>query len=107
MKDVIFLGSSLDDIRQFPREAQRQVGFQMHRLQVGDQPQDFKPMPSVGRGVYEIRVRAGGAYRAFYVSKFEEGIYILHAFQKKTRKTSPGDLKIGQQRYQQLIQERP
>lgn len=56
-------------------------------------------MPAVGSGVQEIRIRAGGADRVFYVAKFEEVVSVLHAFQKKTQKTAKHDLEIGQQRY--------
>jgi phage-related protein len=56
-------------------------------------------MPWIGAGVYEIRIYAHGAYRVFYVVIFEEAIYVLHAFQKKTKKTAKRDIEIGQQRY--------
>jgi len=56
-------------------------------------------MPSVGAGVYEIRIHVDDAYRVFYVAKFEEAVYVLHAFQKKTQKTAKHDIEIGRQRY--------
>ena len=63
-------------------------------------------MPSVGSGVYELRVRAGGAFRILYLTKFDEGIYVLHAFEKRTSKTSRRDLAIGLQRYREVISAR-
>ena len=63
-------------------------------------------MPMVGTGEYELRIRADGAFRVFYVPKFEEGIYVLHAFQKKSRRTSKADLEIGAKRYREVIASR-
>jgi phage-related protein len=63
-------------------------------------------MPIIGKGVQEIRIRTTDAYRIFYIAKFSEAIYILHAFQKKTQKTPRNHIELGQQRYKQLIQER-
>jgi len=63
-------------------------------------------MTSIGAGVYELRIRSGGAYRVIYVSKFEEAIYVLHAFQKKTQRTALGDIKLARQRFKQLIETR-
>ena len=69
-------------------------------VQVGREPADFKPLPAVGSGACEIRIRnAAGAFRVVYVAKFEEAVYVLHAFQKKTRKTSQADIKLAVQRY--------
>ena len=69
-------------------------------VQVGREPADFKPLPAVGSGAYEIRIReAAGAFRVVYVAKFEEAVYVLHAFQKKTRKTSQADIEMAVQRY--------
>lgn len=67
---------------------------------------DFKHMPSVGLGVQEIRVRIGGAFRVIYVAKFAEAIYVLHAFQKKSRQTNKSDIELARQRFKALLQER-
>jgi phage-related protein len=77
----------------------RKTGLELRAVQRGREPTDFKPVPSVGTGVYEIRIHAQDAYRVFYVAKFEEAIYVLHAFQKKTQKTTKHDIEIGRQRY--------
>jgi phage-related protein len=98
-KRIVWIGSSRDDLRRFPKEAQRKAGYQLRLVQQGKEPDDFKPMPSVGPGAYEIRVQLGDAYRVFYVVKFEEAVYVLHAFQKKTQKTARRDIEIGRQRY--------
>jgi len=75
-------------------------------VQRGFQPTDFKAMPAVGAGVYELRVRAGGAFRVFYVVRFEEAIYVLHAFQKRSRRTSQLDIDIGAKRHREVVSSR-
>jgi phage-related protein len=98
-KTIVWVGSSRDDIRDFPREARRKAGVELRAIQRGQSPTDFKPMPAVGPGAYEIRIQARGAYRVFYIAKFDEAVYVLHAFQKKTQKTASRDIDIGRQRY--------
>lgn len=105
-KPILWIGSSRDDLINFPDAARKKVGFQLRAVQSGDTPSDFKPMPTVGLGVEEIRIRTEDAYRIFYVARFAEAVYVLHAFQKKTQKTSKSDIEIGQKRYQQMLQYR-
>jgi phage-related protein len=69
--------------------------FQLRRVQQGLDPNDWKPMSSVGPGVREIRIRVGDAYRVFYVATFDEGVYVIHAFAKKARKTARRDIDVG------------
>jgi phage-related protein len=102
VKDVRFCGCSLDLIRGFPKEAKRDAGYQMHRVQHGLEPTDWKPMPSIGSGVREIRIMHEGQYRVIYVTKFKDAIYVLHAFQKKTRKTRKQDIDAAKQVLRQL-----
>lgn len=102
MQTVIFVGSSRDDIREFPESTRREMGRQILRLQHGLEPEDWKPMKTVGASVREIRIRVQGQYRAFYTTKVGNAVYILHAFQKKTQKTSSKDIALGQQRFKQL-----
>lgn len=90
----------LDDLRAFPEEARREAGHQLHLVQLGLMPDDWKPMPTVGRGVYEVRIRTALEHRVFYVAKHAEGIYVLHAFEKKTQRTRRADLQIGTIRFQ-------
>ena len=106
-KSVYWLGSSLKDLREFPASARRRAGQYLELVQNGIDPIDFKRMPIVGPGAYELRIRAQGAYRVFYVAKFAEAIYVLHAFQKKTRRTGRLDIEIGAKRYRELIRRRP
>ena len=101
-KPLILLGSSRRDLRAFPALARRLAGFQLRRVQQGLDPGDWKPMPTVGPGVREIRVHVGGAHRVFYVATRAEAIYVLHAFEKKTQKTAVRDLEIGRQRFRAL-----
>jgi phage-related protein len=105
-KPIRWIGSSLNDLTNFPDPARKKAGFQLRAVQSGDTPSDFKPMPTIGLGVEEIRIRTEDAYRIFYVARFAEAVYVLHAFQKKTQKTSKSDIEIGQKRYQQMLQYR-
>jgi phage-related protein len=104
MKPVHFVGTSREDLRELPDNAQETAGFQLFKVQQGKEPDDWKPMPSVGSGVQEIRVRdERGAYRVFYIAKFEEAVYVLHVFQKRSQKTSQPDLDLGKSRYADLL----
>jgi phage-related protein len=104
MKPVHFVGTSREDLRELPDSAQETAGFQLFKVQQGKEPDDWKPMPSVGAGVQEIRVRdERGAYRVFYVAKFEEAVYVLHVFQKRSKKTAQPDLDLGKSRYADLL----
>jgi phage-related protein len=102
MKNLKFLGASRDDLRAFPVEARYAVGMQLRRVQNGDMPADWKPLPTVGAGVYELRVHEEGEWRVIYVAKLADAIYVLHAFQKKDRKTRQADIDIAKQRYKAL-----
>ena len=105
-KPVEFLGSALEDLRAFPEAARREAGHQLDQVQHGREPDDWKPMNTVGRGAREIRIRdAAGAFRVLYVAKFEDAVYVLHCFQKKTQKTSKADLNLAAQRYRDLLKE--
>jgi phage-related protein len=85
-KPVEFRGSSLDDLRA-PDSARHEAGHQLDRIQQGYQADDWKPMPIVGAGVQEIRIRdAAGAFRVIYVAKFADAVYVLHCFRKTTQK---------------------
>jgi phage-related protein len=93
-------------LRAFPKAARREAGYQLDRVQHGREPDDWKPMNTVGRGVQEIRIRdAAGAFGVLYVAKFDDAIYVLHCFQKKTQKTSTADLNLAALRYRDLLKE--
>ena len=102
MKPLRFVGSSLDDLRNFPEEARRAAGFEIYAVQRGLQPTDCKPMQSIGTGVKEIRIHVLGEWRVIYVAKLHDAVYILHAFNKKSRKTSQNDIDLARQRYRQI-----
>ncbi|OZA30934.1 MAG: hypothetical protein B7X93_01490 [Hydrogenophilales bacterium 17-61-9] len=105
-KPVEFAGSSLDDLRAFPLTARREAGYQLDQVQNGHEPDDWKPMNTVGKGVKEIRIRdAAGAFRIIYVAKFADAVYVLHCFQKKTEKTSKADVELAAKRYRDLLKE--
>lgn len=105
-KPIEFRGSSLDDLRAFPLTARREAGYQLDRAQKGYDPDDWKPMNTVGMGVKEIRIRdAAGAFRVIYAAKFAEAVYVLHCFQKKTAKTSKADVEMAAKRYRDLVKE--
>jgi phage-related protein len=107
LKQVRWLANSLEQIRDFPDEARHEAGYQLERVQAGKDPADWKPMPSVGLGVNEIRVReASGAFRLIYVARFAEAVYVIHAFQKKSRKTPKPDIDLARRRFRELVQER-
>ena len=99
-KPIEFLGDSLRNLREFPDDAKRDVGYQLDRVQHGLQPDDFKPMPTIGKGVEEIRIRnESGAYRVIYTARLADAVYVLHAFQKKTQATSKRDIDLAKQRF--------
>jgi phage-related protein len=103
MKPVRFLGDSLQCLRDFPEDVRHDAGYQLDKVQRGEQPDDFKPMPLVGKGVEEIRVTdESGAYRVIYVARRAEAVYVLHAFQKKTQATARRDIQIARKRFAQL-----
>lgn len=105
-KPLAWLGSARRDIRAFPADARRRSGFQLRRVQQGLDPDDWKSMTSVGPGVREIRIQTELAHRVFYLATFEEAVYVLHAFEKRTRKTPLHDVRLAQQRYRALLKKR-
>jgi phage-related protein len=99
---LYFVGSALEDLRAFPRAPRRNAGYQLDRVQFGLEPSDWKPMPTVGRGVREIRIHHEGQYRVIYVAKFGDAVYVLHAFQKKTQKTRKQDIETARRRLKEI-----
>jgi len=106
MKPVIFVGTSLDDVKAFPPDARRAAGFQIHSVQAGREPDDWKPVKAVGAGVIEIRIHEDGEFRVILVAKFQEAVYVLHAFQKKSQKILKKDILIARNRYATVLRER-
>ncbi len=105
-RPIFWLGTSFDDLKKFPPGVKRDAGYQLHRVQTGLDPDNWKPFNTVGSGVREIRIRGViGAFRVLYVAKFRNGIYVLHSFQKKTQKTRKQDIEIAKSRYMSIIHE--
>ncbi len=101
------MGSSLEELVSFPDAAKQDAGYQLHRVQNGLAPEDWKPFSTVGPGTREIRIsEENGIFRVMYVAKFEDAIYVLHAFQKKTQQTAKKDIDIAKARYQSVVIER-
>ena len=106
-KPIEFLGDALDALRSFPEPARREAGFQLDKVQHGGEPDDWKPMRSIGQGVREIRIRdESGAFRAIYLAKLADAVYVLHCFQKKTQLTSKQDKEIAAARYRAVLHAR-
>lgn len=99
LKPIEWVRSSRSALKKFPDDARYQAGSELFRVQEGKTPTDWKPMPSVGAGVMEIRIHLQNEYRVLYVAKFEEAIYVLHCFKKKTRKTVQHDIEIARSAY--------
>jgi phage-related protein len=105
-KPIRWLGDSLNRVREFPQDARHKTGTELRHIQQGEQPADWKPMATVGPGVNEIRISAGHEYRVLYIAKFAETVFVLHAFDKKTRRTPKRDIDLAAKRYRQLMTER-
>ncbi len=105
-KPLRWVGASLEDLRAFPEAARGEAGYQLRRLQQGLLPTDWKPMSSVGPGIAEIRIHSGVEHRVFYVAKFEEAVYVLHAFEKCTRQTRQADVDLATKRLADVVRSR-
>ena len=99
MKELKFIGSSQTDLAAFPEDAKREAGFDLWQVQLGLMPKDFKPMPTVGAGAYEVRVKIKGQWRVIYVAKHADAVYVLHCFHKTTQKTAKSDIDLAAARY--------
>ena len=106
LKPVTFHGDSLDRLRNFPEDARREAGHELYQVQGGADPSNWKPIPTIGTGVREIRIRdATGAYRVIYIATLADAIHVLHAFQKRSQKTAQRDLDLAAARLRQLKRE--
>ena len=102
-KEIRWIGTSYEDLLEFPQEPRREAGFQLGKVQAGLEPTDWKPFEKVGAGTKEIRIKdESGIYRVMYIAKFEEAIYVLHCFQKKSQTTSTQDKGIAEARYRAI-----
>ena len=103
MKVVKWTGTARIDLRGFPKEAREVAGYQLFQVQQGCDPADWKPMSTVGPGVREIRVHTQGEHRVIYVAKFEDAVYVLHAFEKKTQKSRRADVEVARRRFREVL----
>lgn len=98
-----WLGDSQRRVRDFPDTVRAEVGHELWLVECGDEPSDWKPMPSIGAGAKEIRIRdREGAFRIIYVANIDAFVFVLHAFQKKTRTTSAKDIELARARMKEL-----
>lgn len=105
-KPIYWVGTSYNDLLEFPATIRQDAGYQLHRVQNGLDPENWKPFQNIGAGVREIRISDdGNTFRVMYVTKFADKIYVLHSFQKKTQKTSPKDINIAKTRYNAIVRE--
>lgn len=102
MKALRFIGNSLDELAAFPQEARRIAGFELWQVQLGLMPSDFKPMPTVGVGAYEVRIKVGTHWRVIYVANRVDAVFVLHAFRKTSSRTARPDIELAARRYKQL-----
>lgn len=102
-KPLFWVGSALQRVRAFPEAPRREAGHQLHRVQLGLEPSDWKPMRSVGPGVVEIRLHEEGEYRILYVAKWADAIYVLHAFPKKTQQTRQADIEMARRNLAEVL----
>lgn len=109
-KPVAFVGAARRELQAFPKDARANAGEDLYRVQQGLEPRDWKPLADIGPGACEIRVRTARAgvvqFRVIYVARFPEALYVLHAFEKKTRQMPPQHQELAQARYRQLLRER-
>jgi phage-related protein len=105
MKKMTYVGSVQNDIEAFPVKARQRImaALTVISAELELSPKEFKYMPTVGTGCYELRLKIDRQYRVFYVATFHEAIYVLHAFVKKTEQTSKADINLGTDRYKALL----
>lgn len=104
MKKIIWLASTHETVKGYPINVRREIGYNLDKIQRGFDPADWKSMATVGQGVKEIRIHEENEYRVFYVAKFQEAVYVLHSFIKKTQQTSKKEIDIGKKRYIEMLQ---
>jgi phage-related protein len=98
LKPLLWVESALEDLRELPEAVRRRAGFELHQVQLGLAPSDWRPVPSVGPGVVELRIHAAGEHRVLYIARYAEAVYVLHVFEKKTRKITKRDLDLARAR---------
>jgi phage-related protein len=102
VKTLKFVGNSLKELREFPEEVRRAAGFELRAIQNGLDPSDWKPMNIIGSGVKEVRIHLKGEWRVIYITKKSDAVYVLHAFKKKSQKTSSKDIELAKKRFKMI-----
>ena len=102
-KPITWMGGSRSKVKNFHVRARQQAGYQLRRVQQGLLPSDWKPMAGIGHGAMEIRLHEPHEHRVVTVAKFEEAVYVLHAFEKKTRKTDKRNVEIAKKVYREVL----
>lgn len=103
LRDIDWLGTSYEDLRDFPADAMSEAGYQLDKIQRDQEPDDWKPMTTVGPGVREIRITAeSGEYRVLYAVKILRFVHVLHCFHKKTGQTPQRDIDKGRAAYREV-----
>ena len=103
MKPIEFVGDPLARLRSFPASARRSAGYQLDRVQRGLEPDDWKSIKAIGRGVRELRIRDySGTFRVIYLATLANRVVVLHAFVKKTQRTTKHDIALAAKRFREL-----
>ncbi len=103
MNPVLWMGSARHDVHAFPKDPRQRAGYEIYQIQSGLDPSDGKPMPAVGAGVREIRIHTRLEHRVIYVAEFTEAVCVLHAFSRKTRRTSRSDIDLARSRLRDAL----
>jgi len=105
-KKLVWRGNSRKAYNAFSESAKDDAGYQLDLVQNGEEPTDWESMPTIGKGVCEIRVwEEDGTYRVIYVASIGPAVYVLHCLKKKTQKTPQADIDLAKDRYKKLVKE--
>jgi phage-related protein len=95
---IFWWGQSKDVLSGFPDNVKRNLGFSLRRLQQGEEPSDYRPLPGIGKGLFELRDQdESGWYRVVYLSRIDDVIHVVHAFEKDSLEIPKKDVKTIQQ----------
>lgn len=97
---VVWEGDSREVLCGFPQKVRQNFGFELWRLQQGERPMDYRPLPSIGTGVFELRDQDERSwYRLVYLARVDDVIYVLHCFEKKSREMPGKDFEKAKRRW--------
>ncbi len=97
---IAWEGNAKEVVSSFPEEARQNLGFQLRLLQQGQQPTDYRPMSTIGPGVFELRDQDERAwYRVIYLSRVRSVVHVLHSFEKRSRETPAKEIRTARQRF--------